>query len=57
MSQQDEVMTLKETADFLKVSPLTIRKIMKEAKLPGHRMGRKWIFLRSEIIDWIKEKK
>lgn len=50
----DEVLTTRETAEFLKVSVLTLRKMLKAGRIPSHRMGRKYVFLRSEILEWVK---
>ncbi len=50
----EEVLTTKQAAEFLKVSVLTVRKMHKTGRLPAHKMGRKWLFLRSEILDWVK---
>lgn len=55
MSSQ-EILTTKETAEFLRVSTITLRKFIKEDSLPAHKMGRKWIFLKSEILDWLRKK-
>lgn len=51
---QEEVLTTKEAADFLKVSVLTLRKMTRNGNIPAHRMGRKYVFLRSEILEWVK---
>jgi len=52
----EEILTTKETAQLLRVSPMTIRKFIREASLPAHKMGRKWVFLKSEILDWIRNR-
>jgi excisionase family DNA binding protein len=56
MSLEAEILTTKEAAKMLRVSQMTIRKLIKEDSLPAHKMGRKWIFLKSEVLDWIKGK-
>ena len=50
----DEILTTKEAADFLKVSPLTLRRRIQQDSLPAHRMGRKWIFIKTELLDWLR---
>ncbi len=52
----EEILTTKETANLLRVSTITIRKLIRSDSLPAHRMGRKWVFLKSEILDWVKKK-
>jgi excisionase family DNA binding protein len=51
---RDEILTTREAADFLKVSPLTLRRRIHADSLPAHRMGRKWIFIKSELLDWLR---
>lgn len=51
---RDEILTTREAAQFLKVSALTLRKKIREDSLPAHRMGRKWIFIKSEILEWLR---
>ncbi len=50
----DEILTAREAAEFLKVSTLTLRKRVRETDIPAHRMGRKWIFIKSEVMEWLK---
>ena len=46
--------TFSETQDFLGISHQTIYKLMKEG-LPSHKIGRKRVFLKEDLINWIKE--
>ena len=52
---QDEILTAKEAADFLKISTLTLRKKIRDDSLPAHRMGRKWILIKSEVLEWLRK--
>ena len=46
--------TFSEAQEFLKVSHQTIYKLMKEG-LPSHKIGAKRVFLKEDLIRWIKE--
>lgn len=46
---QTENMTVKEVADFLRVSRQTVYTMVREGKLPHFRIGNKVRFKRSEI--------
>lgn len=46
--------TFQETQEFLGVSHQTIYKLMKEG-LPSHKIGKKRVFLKEDLIKWIKE--
>ncbi len=46
--------TFQEAQQFLHVSHDTIYKLMKQG-LPSHKIGRKRVFLKEDLIRWIKE--
>jgi len=46
--------TFSEAQEFLKVSHQTMYKLMKEG-LPSHKIGSKRVFLKEDLIKWIKE--
>ena len=46
--------TFQEAQEFLGVSHQTIYKLMKEG-LPSHKIGKKRVFLKEDLVKWIKE--
>lgn len=46
--------TFSEAQEFLGVSHQTIYKLMKEG-LPSHKIGKKRVFLKEDLVQWIKE--
>ena len=52
----DDVLTLKEVAEYLKVNERTIYRMVADRKLPGFKVGRSWRFKLTEIEAWIKAK-
>ena len=46
--------TFREAKEFLNVSHQTIYELMKQG-LPSHKIGRKRVFLKEDLIRWIKE--
>jgi excisionase family DNA binding protein len=42
------------SVEFLNVSHQTLYELMKEG-LPSHKIGRKRVFLKEDLIRWIKE--
>ena len=48
------ILTFTEAHEFLRVSHQTIYKLMKEG-LPSHKIGKKRVFLKEDLIRWIKE--
>jgi len=47
-------MTFQEAQEFLGVSHQTLYKLMSQGLL-SHKIGKKRVFLREELIQWIKE--
>ena len=47
--------TFTEAQEFLGASHQTIYKLMKEG-LPSHKMGKKRVFLKEDLVRWIKER-
>ena len=52
----DEVMTIPEVADHLKVTRQTIHKLMKDGKIKAFKIGRSTRILRSELDKFIEER-
>ena len=51
----DDVLTLKEVADYLKVTERTIYRMVADRKIPAFKVGGSWRFRLVEIDSWIKE--
>ncbi len=45
----DEILTLKEVAEYLKLAEKTAYRLAAEGKLPGFKVGGSWRFRRDEI--------
>lgn len=53
----DEILTIKEVAEYLKLSEKTAYRLAAEGKLPGFKVGGSWRFKKEDIGVWIKEQK
>lgn len=49
----DEILTLKEVAQYLKLAEKTAYRLAAEGKLPGFKVGGSWRFRRQELEAWI----
>ena len=47
-------LTFQEAQDFLGVSHQTLYKLMRGG-LPSHKIGKKRVFLKEELLQWIKD--
>jgi len=53
----DEILTLKEVAEYLKLAEKTAYRLAAEGKLPGFKVGGSWRFKREDIEKWIEQRK
>lgn len=51
----NDIMTMKEVAEYLKLNEKTAYRLASEGKLPAFKVGGSWRFQKSEIDQWIKE--
>lgn len=49
----DEILTVKELAEYLKIAEKTAYRFAAEGKVPGFRVGNTWRFKKEEIEKWI----
>lgn len=53
----DDILTIKEVADYLKIREKTAYRLVAEGKIPGFKVGGSWRFRRTEIEHWIDDQK
>ncbi|MGL4734876.1 MAG: helix-turn-helix domain-containing protein [Enterovibrio sp.] len=49
----DDVLTIKEVAEYLKVNERTIYRLAANGELPGFRVGNAWRFKQSDLAAWV----
>lgn len=47
-------LTFQETQEFLSISHQTLYRLMAQG-LPSHKIGKKRVFLKEDLVRWIKE--
>lgn len=53
--QHDEIMTIGQLAEYLKISTSTLYKQLQNGKLPGQKIGKRWRFHKEGIDEWLKQ--
>lgn len=51
----EEIMTLKEVAEYLKLAEKTAYRLAAEGKIPGFKVGGSWRFRKDAIESWIDQ--
>jgi excisionase family DNA binding protein len=49
-----EILTIKQVADYLKVTERTIYRLAAAKQIPAFKVGGTWRFSRAEINQWIQ---
>jgi excisionase family DNA binding protein len=49
------IMTVDETAHFLRIHPETLREKARQGKIPALKVGRAWRFQRERLEQWLAE--
>ena len=53
----DDILTIKEVADYLKLTERTLYRLVQEGKIPGFKAGSSWRFKQADIERWIEDQK
>ena len=51
----EQFLTLKETAEYFRVQPLTVRRWVLAGKIPAIKVEGQWRFIPQEIANWAKQ--
>lgn len=51
----EEILTLKEVAEYLKLAEKTAYRLAAEGKIPGFKVGGSWRFRKDAIENWIDQ--
>jgi excisionase family DNA binding protein len=54
-TSEDEILTIKQVAVYLKVTERTIYRLAAAKKIPAFKVGGTWRFSRADIDSWIKQ--
>lgn len=54
---QDEILTLSEVAQLLKVAEKTVYSMAQKGQLPAFKVGGQWRFKRVDLDAWIEQQK
>jgi len=51
----ETILTIKEVADYLKVTERTLYRLAQEGKIPAFKVGGSWRFRRDDLDRWIED--
>lgn len=54
---KDRVMTRRQLQKYLGIGNTTTQRLCEDRRFPVHRIGRRYIFLESEVVDYIRTHK
>lgn len=50
-----EIITVKQLAEFLQVSELTVKRAIKAGDLKAFKVGRDWRIEKEAVLDWVRK--
>ena len=51
----EDILTIREVADYLKVTERTLYRLVQDGTLPAFKVGNSWRFRREDLERWISE--
>lgn len=54
MSDQPEILTMAQAAEYLQVSVRTLQRMVAAGEIPGRQVGRQWRFEREQLRQWVR---
>jgi excisionase family DNA binding protein len=54
---KEEILTVKELCDYLKLSKKTILKLLNSGEIPARKVGGSWRILKSQVDNYLKGNK
>jgi len=57
MAKKQEILTIGELSEYLKIPKSTVYKLCQECKIPGQKVGRHWRFRKETIDLWLDEQR
>lgn len=56
-SSEEKLLITGEAADYLKVNPRTLYRLLRARKIPALRVGGQWRFRRKDLDEWLENNK
>lgn len=57
MIEMDELLTVEEVAQKLKMHPDHIKRLLRAGKIPGYKIEGSWRVKQSQLEKWIEERR
>lgn len=54
---EKEVFNPEEAAQWLRVSPQTVYRLLRSGKLPGKKIGQQWRIHKEDLVNYLRGKK
>jgi len=55
IDQSDQIFTIEELSEYLKIPKATLYKLAQEGKIPCQKVGRHWRFRKEAIDRWLEQ--
>jgi len=56
MISNEEILTLEEASQLLRISKEALYQYARGGRIPAKKVGRQWRFIRTQVINWLEGK-
>jgi excisionase family DNA binding protein len=53
MALDNEILTVKEVSELLKVQDSTVYRMIREGRIPAFKIGSDWRFQKDQVVHWL----
>lgn len=57
MAEEKEIMTIRQVAEYLRISEVTTYRLVQNDKIPAFKVGRNWRVRKEDLNDFIDKQK
>ena len=56
MPSDNDILTIEEAANYLRMHSQTLREKVAKGEIPGKKIANKWVFSKRELLEWVEKK-
>ncbi len=54
--EDNRLLTIREVAEYLRVDPKTVRRLIEDGELAAHKIGRQWRISESDLKKYLRDR-
>ena len=54
--EDNRLLTIREVAEYLRVDPKTVRRLIEDGEMAAHKIGRQWRISESDLKKYLRDR-